>query len=355
MMSLKVNGITYDGFTSAVAKKSIREVSGNFAFQATSSETKDFPITRMAEIEVYIDSDLIMAGFVDIITVDYSKGAHTLNIAGRSKTSVLIDSSVPGNRRFNSPIDLAQVASTIIQRLGSDIKVVNNVAALKKFETPLEAKVSQTAYQFLEEHARKSNVMLTSNAEGDLVIYQSNPEKIETILLHQKGNIENNVLEASIKFDDSKRFSSYTVYSQKGDGEGISNKNQASTVGIAKDTGALSVKQKIMVLESEGSIQDASNRAAWEANVRRAKATSHIYTVQGFYHSEGLWDINQITRVVDDYATIDDDMLIDSVEYKYSINQGSLTKLGVVGPDAYQVKASISLVEEALGSLTWKL
>lgn len=368
MMSLRVNGVTFEGFTSSRVSKSISDASGVFSFTATSEETKNFPITRMAKVEVFIDGILIMSGFVDVITIEYSHGSHSLTFSGRDKTSILIDSSIPGNRRFNSPIDLKQVAEEIIKRLGSDLLVDTDIKNLKKFTTPLEAKVSQTAYQFLEQYARKSNVMLTSSNDGNLVIYESDPKKIDTIILHDIGNIENNVLSANLKFDDSKRFSKYTVYSQKSGNESgslsfsfgktpstISNKNQSTTTGQAEDDGALPEKQKIMILESDGSIEDANNRAKWEANIRRNLATAHDYTMQGFFHSRGLWEINQLARVVDEYATIDAFMLINTVDYSFSLGGGSTTKLGVIGPDAYQLKPSVTQAEKNSGTLTWKL
>ena len=354
-MFVRVDGITYDGWTSATASKSIGQAAGTFSFQTTSTETTNFPVQRGDKIDVFIDNIIIMSGFVDIVLIEYDAETHSITISGRDATGILIDSSVPGNRSFNPPIDLEQITNIILGRLGSTLRVVNDVPDLKKFKTSVEAKIEQTAFEFLEEYGRKANVMLTSNRDGDLVIYRSNPKKVDTILLHEIDNEENNILTGVISFDDSERFSKYTVYSQKEGSDDVSNKNQASTKGEAFDDGALSVKQKVMALESDGSVQDAKNRAAWEANIRRARSTSHTYTVFGFYHSRGLWDINLLTRVRDDYATIDSDMLIDSIQYDYSLDGGALTTIGVIGPDAYQVKASVTKQDKVENELTWKL
>lgn len=366
-MFLRVDGIMYDGWTEASVSKSIAEASGSFTFQATSEDTASFPIARRSEIDVFLDNIIIMSGFVDIVNIIYESGSHSITISGRDKTSILIDSSVPDNRSFNPPIDLEQITNTILKRLGSTLKVVNDAPNLKKFKTVVEAKVDQTAFQFLEEYGRKANVMLTSNNDGDLVIFEPNPKRIETIILHKIGDINNNVLSADCNFDDSQRFSKYTVYTQKENSSNsikqsgnplfgkLSNKNEATVFGTATDPDALSVKQKIMALESSGTIEEATNRAKWEANIRRARSTSHSYTIQGFYHSKGLWEKNLIVRVVDDYATIDSDMLIDTVEYSYSVDGGAVTTLGVIAPDAYQVKAAISKPDKNTGTLTWKL
>jgi prophage tail gpP-like protein len=353
MIFLEIEGEQFEGFTNVTVRKSLDELSGAFNFTATSDETADYPINRRAKVKVFVDDTKVIDGIIDRIDINYSDNSHILSISGRDKTSILVDSSIPGSRAFNAPTDLRRVTENILSQLGSSIKVIENGITLREFKKNLVANIEDTAFQFLERYARKSNVILTTNFDGNVVITQAGIEKIDTLLLNEKSGEKNNIKSAVISFDDSKRFSKYIVYAQQLDNDDISNKSEATVKASATDSEALSTKQKNIILESEGDIDTVQDRANWEANIRRAKSTIVEYEVQGFYHDEGVWEINKLIRVVDDFATIDSDMLINTVEFNYSEIGGSITRLGLLPPDAYTQQPEATTAQKQKGTLGW--
>ena len=83
------------------------------------------------------------------------------------------------------------------------------------------------------------------------------------------------------------------------------------------------------------------NRATWEANIRRARSFEYEATVQG--HSRNaqgdIWRVNQLVRVLDQFAGIDAILLIKKVSFESSLNSGNTTKLCMVVKDAYSLQA----------------
>ena len=339
MMFIKFDGVEYQGFTESIVRKSLLEISRAFNFRATSDKFSDLFIERGQDIEIFIDDNKVITGFIDKIDINYDANTHSINVSGRDKTGVIVDSSLPDKRVFNAPISLKKVIDNVLSQFSLGIKAVDDVLTIPLFKKTLESNEEDTAFDFMSRYAAKANVLLTSDNNSNIVITKTGVDFIETILLNQKGQIKNNILSANITFDDSHRFGKYTVYAQQIDDVEISNKNQASQKGVALDTSdnINSARQKILILEQEGDISACQDRAIWAANMAKAKAFKYTCTVQGHYHDDNkkdLWDINKIVRVVDDFAGIDEFLLIETIEYSTTL-QGTFTNLTLVPPGAF--------------------
>lgn len=359
MMTIEVNGTRYGGFMSAAVRRSMNALCGEFSFAATSDNVKtfaDFPVQRLDSIKIYIDNNKILDGFVDKIDISYNATDHSINIYGRDKTLILVDSSIPTKRTFSAPIDLKKIAENIISQLGASsvLSVENNIVGLKTFSQEemrnLVADHDETAFDYLDRLAKIANVLLISNTDGDLVIDRtSETDTINTVLLNRLDNEKdnNNILGATISYNDTERFREYKVFSQQVDLETTSNNNQATQVGeTQEDDEALQYKKKTIMLEHSGSINDCTNRAKWEAGIRRGKAVSYICEVDGHYYNSsktGLWDINKFVQVFDDYASLNALMLVNSVEYKENLDSGSTTVMELIYNDAYELLPSAPL------------
>jgi len=350
MMFIKVDGVRLEGFISATVKKSLQQLCGEFSFKATSEDVSEFPISRLSSVQIFVDDTQIIDGYVDQIKVQYSADSHTIDINGRDKTLILVDSSIPDNRTFNTPIDIKKIAENIISQLGADIKVKTDLTNLKIFKKEdlnnLVGDHDETAFQFLDRLAKISNVLLTSDFEGNLNIIQNiDPLIIETIIVNNSAENKNDIVSADISYNDVNRFNKYTVYCQKSDLPDIPNLVQAVQKGqTAIDDQALTTKQKIFTLEHAGNIDDCTNRAKWEANIRRAKSIMANYEFNGhYYDKQFLWEIGLIVRVKDIFANINADLLVNSVEYRLSNSEGSSTLLQLIPADSYTLNPSFEL------------
>jgi prophage tail gpP-like protein len=104
--------------------------------------------------------------------------------------------------------------------------------------------------------------------------------------------------------------------------------------------------------EKGHSAADAKRRADWEARIRAATAETVTISVPGWTQPNGeLWPVNAVTHVqARRLIGVDGDLLISQVEYSIG-EQGQVTQLRLVRPDAFTpepVKAQVS------GTVGWK-
>lgn len=352
MIILEIDGVSYTGFTSANLNRDIEALAGDFNFTATAEATKNFPIKRMSSVVIKINDIVKLTGYVEKISVSYDNGSHTINISGRDKTSVLIDSSVYGTRKFNAPTTLIKIIEKIISDLGADLKVINKTNETLKIKTPCEAEVAANAFEFLDEQAKKLGCLLTTDGEGNVIIIRANTDKITSTKLQNIKGAENNILSCSFDLDDSQRFKKYKVIGQQIPTLDMANFNVTSSKGEATDNDCILNKKLIIHPETDVDILDAKKRAQWEANVRRARSLKYNCTVQGWEYEAGkLWDFNKSIMVQDDFCDIEQDMLIKSVSYTLDESSGSKTEISLLVPDAYTLEAELAKLQRKKGKL----
>jgi prophage tail gpP-like protein len=94
-----------------------------------------------------------------------------------------------------------------------------------------------------------------------------------------------------------------------------------------------------MLSEDVTDIKIAKKRAEWEANYRRTHARQYFITVQGFnpIDDDILWHTNYLIRVIDDFSDVNELLLINGIEYIFSLDQGSITNLNLISKDAYSL------------------
>jgi len=344
---MEINGIRYQGFTSANVTKSMINVADSFIFQSTSDvvNLQDiYPILNISEVDIYIDTNKILTGHVDVINPYWDNDRHSIESMGRSKTAILVDSSVWETRTFNRPAIFAAIANKVVSDLGADIRVINKFGIIKIFDKEISAHPGEKAFEFLERLARERQILLTTDVFGNLVLTRSSTDRIDTILLHQKRNLENNVLGGAMSYDFTKRYREYKILGQSTPGSFFSSESQASINGHATDKDALEFKKLAMVADQEMDLETSNNYAKWESNIRRANSQSYNCRVQGHYHKDGLWDTNVLTRVVDEYSALDTDMLIKEITFLES-SHGSFTDMILVPPDAFTLELERSLFD----------
>ena len=88
-------------------------------------------------------------------------------------------------------------------------------------------------------------------------------------------------------------------------------------------------------------MQDIIIRAKWEANVRKTRGRQYSVTVVGFRNqTKALWKVNTLVSVVDEFAGINSQMLINSVDFSFSLDSGSTTSMTLVPSNAYTIDLS---------------
>lgn len=353
MLLLEINGSVYENATSIRVYRSLYNFLGQFDAYTTANENDALPVKVGDVVRVLADRSPIFNGYIESIGVRYDNGSHEISISGRDKTCDVLDSTVFGQKTYKGAINLKSVAEKVLLNNGiSGISVLDqsltNVYDFKSGER-IQAEVGQTIYEFLDKYARKIQVVMTTNEDGNIVFYRGSAEDSGLNL-----KFGENILSASFSKKNSDRFNKYIARSQL---DPLSNQS-LSADDIVNQTGQTAVDSEIRqgrILEfntEEEMNNDLSfDRAAFEANIRRANSINYSCVVQGHSVNGSIFKVNSLAYVSDDFCKIASKMLIHSVEYSYSLGSGSRTKLEMTYKDAFTLDAQQKQRDQARQSV----
>lgn len=346
-MKLEVSGIEYDNFTSASCELRLDALSNSFSFEAAAAEGEALPFKGGEECKVIVNDETVLTGFIEIIEVSYDANDHIIFIAGRDKTNDLLDSTVTAIDDIRAPITLKEIIEKVISNIGISIEVIEDVStdSFNPAEDIAAADAGTNAFSFIEQFARKRQVLLTSNSDGNIVITSGSAEQAAGGIQHIIGEFDNNVLNASFSFDISQRFNSY-IFKSELSPIAANNAGVTENSSIVDQTGSIldeDIREgRQLVIESELTSSDAQNevRAIWEANIRKARSLNYSATVHGYAVEPNgdLWQINKLYQIVDDYIGKQEPMLCNSILFTLDTSNGEQTILGFVDQNAYSLE-----------------
>jgi prophage tail gpP-like protein len=350
MIYVELNNIRYQGFTEVSVIHDIETLCRNFSVKATTLDRDNFPVSRGQACKIYVDDDLILTGYIETISIDYSITDHSITLEGRDRTMDIVDSTLDATMELKTPISLENVIKRVLNYLNiTDMKVINHVSGLASFSSSeiVSGKIGQNAFEFLHDFCAKRQVLLTSDESGNIVITRGDGTPVSAALINVLNGTTNNIKHSSTKYDDSKRFNRYIIRSQ----ENACAVNEASEVGYslttiaaikASSTDASIRKSRLLTMNAEkvSDVTDAKNRAQWERDMRRARAIDYSATVFGHRHvgnSGDLWRALQIVNTQDYLAGVEDSLVIRKVEYRVNLQDGNITIISLVPKDTYKL------------------
>lgn len=323
-----INGVEYGGWKSIDISRNLDQAAGNFKLSVSERyPERDQPIGIRPgdQCQILINKDVVITGYVDSLNVSYDSGAHTVSVAGRSKTQDLIDcAALPPW----SPIvqkTVVQVANILAEPYGVDIvdAVGQTVDPIQK----VKINPSETVFQVLTKLANQSGVLLTDDVKGRLLITRAGVDRASTRL-----ELGMNILSGSGDFQHQNRFQEYRVIGQG------SMPDENTIAAEVRDEGVRRTRVHIVRGEGDLDAKKAEDRARWEAATRSGQSSQLTYTVQGWRQENGaLWAVNQLIAVKDKYLTVNGLFLISGVAFSLS-DRGSLTTLEVVPPSAFEIR-----------------
>lgn len=353
-IELEVAGDRYTQFISATVSLRMDSLSNTYHFDATSTGGRALPFTGGESCRVIVDGEAVLTGSIEIVEVDYTSDSHSISISGRDKTGDLLDSTLDSISDITPPITLKQLIETIIEKQGLDIEVIDEVSPepFNKAEDKFSPDPGKNAFSFLETYARKRQVLLESNGDGNIVIIRSTGTVSDSVLRMVVGSNTNNVIQGNVSYDTTGRFNIYKFVSGL-NALAINFSGKIPISSLVSQKGQFIDddvrKGRQLILVAEGAFSDTQNvdRAKWEANIRKARGRVYSAKVKGFRGSSGsLWNTNTLVSVVDDFAGINATMLINSVTYSLNLENGSTTTLGLVNRNAYSLSLQEPKVEK---------
>lgn len=346
MIEIEINGSLFTDFESITATRSLESMADDFKFKA--SATSGAPAIRLGDvIRIVVDDEPVMTGKVEEISGSVSDGSHTIDYSGRDITSDLIDSTLDrfDDLRASEALTLAVIIQRVLDHIGSSLAIVDEVepAPFNEAEDIVTTKIGQKAIELISFYARKRQVVLTSNADGAIVISRSDAAE-STAAFVQSGN---NILSETYSISISKRYNRYVRRSQLD--PRTASLNKLFSAGVWDDQGGVFIDndvppgRQLVVKEgsaySNGGLQD---RAEWSAKLARAKSLRYScvaadHSVEGV----GVWRPNTKNLVLSDPADISSEMLITEVEFSQAEGQSNTTKLTFVEPDVFTLEQLI--------------
>lgn len=330
-ISLRVNGTEYVNFTSAQVTLSYDKLSNVFNIQ-----TIGVPTVQLDDIvEMYVDGEKVLTGYAEQISVILTDDSHVFAVSGRDRTRDLVDSTLTSLSDIRSSIHLRDLVKLVIKDIGSDLDVIDEanpevLSSAVDIEAP---EPGMNAFEFLETIARRRQVILSSNADGDVVLKVSDGV--------DNGLIVPEALRANVVSSTTQRFNTYNIVSDVNSRGG----NPLASLGLG-DTDAtvsqsISVTDKavragktLTIVAEDSYPKDAlRKRIAWERTNRVARSIEIEYTVAG---NQIAYTPGQLVTVRNSLLGINDTFFINETTFGYSDRQGSTTTLQLLGKRAFE-------------------
>ena len=352
MITIEAQGIQYEKVLSVECGGSLGAIARDFSITVARPNNRPLPFKGGEKVKIRIDGELFLDGFIYIVSPGYSKKTHTVTLTGRSKAGNFVDSGLFPFALTGS-VTLEAAIQHAIDQIGLDLKAINTVKDLEPFneaEDKIVADVGENAFAFADKLAKKRQTLLTSDAVGNIIIARTGTEQVNVSLRNIIGGSSNNIIDGIASYDLSGRFSKYAVLSQLNETAGSQGGEQdpeASTdqraEAIDSEIQKLGLKRQfVQKAEKRSSNEQCQSRATWQGNIKRAKYRTYRVIVKGVRPEGGsIWDTNKLIQVNDEYASVNEIMLIDSVRFSQSRSGGTRANLGLVDKDAY----SLSLKE----------
>ena len=330
-ISLRVNGTEYVNFTSAQVTLSYDKLSNVFGIQTIGT-----PVVQLdGLVELYVDTQKILTGYVEQITVSSSDDAHVFMLNGRDRTRDLVDSTLTSLSDIRSDIHLRDLIKLVIDDIGSDLQVIDNanpdvLSSAVDIESP---EPGMNAFEFLETVARRRQVILSSNADGDVVIEVSDGV--------DNGLVVPEHIRASVVSSTTQRYRTYNIVSDVNSRGG----NPLAALGLDSTDATVSQSTtvtdeairagKTLTIVAEDSYpKDAlRKRIAWERTNRVARSVEIEYTIAG---NQIAYTPGQLVTVKNSLLGIDDTFFINETTFGYSDRDGSTTTLRLLGKRAFE-------------------
>lgn len=339
-LSLTISGRRYGGWEKARVQRAINQLAGSFSLTLSDrwpGQPQRQALKRGAPCLLEVGGQALITGYLDEVSISYAAESHTISAQGRGKTADLVDCCHDGQECQWKDQDLLQLAQLLCRPF--DIEVLAEVEVGDPFPTVSYGQ-GDTIFSLLARLAQQRGLLLTSDGQGRLVITAAARERLPGALC-----LGQNIISGQMRVSERERFSHYIVKGQGQTSGGVADslfeddpKEAMSPQGQASDPGVTRHRPLVILADTAENTGSFERRARWEAVTRAGRSQSVSYTVAGWGPEPGtLWQPNRLVKVQDDYLGLDQDLLVEQVEYSLDEN-GAQSRLTLVPPDAYAPK-----------------
>ena len=330
-VTLQIGGVNWLGWKSAEVSRQVDAAAGSFALGLTdkwapNQEAK--PIAAGMACKVLANGEPLADGYLDKVTLSFSRTEHSIQVSGRDKSADLVDCSAvhkPGHWQGQTS---KQLAEALAGPYGVQVKLEGEDGpAFEDFKL----EVGETSFQALDRVLRQRGLLPVPDGQGGLRLIKLGEKRAGTSLIQGR-----NVLEASASYDVSDRHSKYITKGQRKGSDDDYGQSVSEIEGEGDDPAVTRYRPLLVRPESQVTRADAKARAEWEASVRAARGVTVSVTVQGWRQDDGqLWDVGLLVSCDIPYLRLQQDLLLSKVTFSQSRDQGTLAKLELKDPKAF--------------------
>lgn len=346
MITLKVGGKSFTGWTSAQVTRGLDQLAGAFNVQLTEpfpGRPDKWEISLGDSCTVEVGGHQLLAGWIEEFPIEYTHDSHTVEIAGRDATGDLVDCSHDETVREWLNVRAEKVIQALCAPFGITVVIDKSAAkqaakTLPHFKPNEGESIAEGIFRICKSLA----ILPVSYGDRDLRLTRAGSEStVDSLELGR--NVKRGVLYQS----NTDRFGKYVV---KGQAESKDDNSLDTTVrpfGEAPDS--LVTRHRPIVIISETMVDKGACReqAEWEGRVRAGNSRYYKYLVQGWMQSDGSpWPLNALVRVKDSILGVDDTLLIFAQQFLMDESQGTTTELAVCSPGKYEILSSMHPLEK---------
>lgn len=336
------NGQIFEGWTDVSVKRSIQDAAA--VFQLTVTEASDasgaimgWQIRPGDPIQIRLGGVQVIDGYVDVRQASYDAQSHGVEIAGRSRTADAVEAAaVTQAGRPAGPFAgyaLDEIARALLDPLSIGLSVLGDIGAAFPMVT---VQVGESVFEVIERLARLRGFRVTDDAHGNLVLADQKPATDDA-----PGLVEGvNILRANATMDVSALSSELYVYGQATGSDEATGADVSGQSAQASNDQMPRPRPKVIVLEQPGGKEDMKSRADREIAQQAAEQARIQIMVQGWQTASGdLWAPGGAVKVTSPMLLIDRVMAIAAVEFTQNDQDGTMTTLDLITPEALETMA----------------
>lgn len=282
-ISIFISDVSLTVFKKVVLKSSIESIADGFEI-TTVWDSKDQGLRRLFapfqynECKIFIGQDQQINGILDSPSfIADNQIATTAILTGRTKTGILIDSSIDTFPLEFNKQTLEQIATNIIiGQFQLDVKFLDDPGPL--FET-VSAKVGESPFEFLWSLAITRGLLISSDKNGCVIFFRPKISKPVATLIEG----ENPIIGGEAIYNGTQRFSTFRGLGQR---QGVNDLEN-----IERDSALKQVVRPHVFKVMNNSKGDISTRVKWERGRSIGNSMSIQVEVSGWRDFNGkLWE-----------------------------------------------------------------
>lgn len=301
-----------------------------------------------APVTIKLRGNLLLTGFVDDTSIQYSADSLSLTVRGRSKTADLVDCSAVRKSGRWTNATLSTICNDLCEPFGIDVEV-DQLEGMSETFKRFAIDPGETCFDAIQRACRLRSAWATCTVEGGLLITRASSERFVGTALEYGKNIL-----SGQRFDSwMQRHSQYLLRGQIPSDDEMSGTASSQLSEFVVDEGLDRYRPLLLVSTGHDRKGDLKRRAQWERNRRAGSGERLLYRVDGYGYDSNeyvgqfkqnrrdsfkLWKPNVLVKVVDPRLEAEDWFLVAAVSYRWAADGedgGRATDLTLTRKEAF--------------------